>query len=245
MTAALSINTPNGHHALLGSAPDALAGIYQDHVNMAVWERQPSASLTMECQALLAEKGFTGHRLTLSANKLRHLNDALPDLIPYPHLKADVRLLAEMFSCLFGLRTIGLRLTPLTGSMCPRFHVDRVPCRLITTYVGTGTEWLPHDLVDRSKLGVGSNGLSDAQSGLYSSPQAIQTLHPGDVALLKGEAWEGNEGAGLVHRSPTVEPDQQRLLLTLDFIESAGSEMSTPDDSDSIPPVSLDSETVD
>jgi len=132
---------------------------------MAVWERQPSASLTMECQALLAEKGFTGHRLTLSANKLRHLDDALPDLIPYPHLKADIRLLAEMFSCLFGLRTIGLRLTPLTGSMCPRFHVDRVPCRLITTYVGTGTEWLPHDLVDRSKLGVGTKRLVFVAAG--------------------------------------------------------------------------------
>jgi len=245
MTAALTINAPTAHHALLGSTPNTLAGIYQDHVNMAVWERQVDTSLTMECQALLTEKSFTGHRLTLPANKLRHLDKALPDLASYPHLKADIRLLAEMFSCLFGLRAIGLRLTPLTDSMCPKFHVDRVPCRLITTYVGTGTQWLPHESVDRSKLGVGSNGLSEAQSGVYSSPHAIQTLHPGDVALLKGEAWEDNEGAGLVHRSPTVEPGEQRLLLTLDFIESAGSEMSTPDDSYSIPPFSLDSETVD
>ncbi|MEJ2754698.1 MAG: DUF1826 domain-containing protein [Gammaproteobacteria bacterium] len=213
-----SVNTPNGHHALIGRTANMLADIYQKHVNMVVWERQPNTSLTMECQALLTKKGFTGHLTTLPINKLRHLADALPDLASSPQLKADIQLLVEMFSCLFGLQTIGLRLTPLTGSMCPRFHVDRVPCRLITTYIGTGTEWLPHDSVDRSKLGTGSNGLNDAQRGLYSSPQAIQTLHPGDVALLKGEAWEGNEGAGLVHRSPTIGPGQRRLLLTLDFI---------------------------
>ncbi len=123
-----------------------------------------------------------------------------------------------MFSCLFELQNIGLRLTPLTNSMCPRFHVDRVPCRLITTYVGTGTEWLPHELVDRSKLGIGSNGRSDAESGLYTSPNAIQQLKHSDVALLKGESWDGNEGAGLVHRSPTVETGKPRLLFTLDFI---------------------------
>jgi len=59
--------------------------------------------------------------------------------------------------------------------------------------------------------------LSDADSGLYTSADAIQTLAIGDVALLKGEHWEGNEGAGLVHRSPMVEAGQQRVLLTLDF----------------------------
>ncbi|HBC56874.1 MAG TPA: DUF1826 domain-containing protein, partial [Gammaproteobacteria bacterium] len=60
--------------------------------------------------------------------------------------------------------------------------------------------------------------LSDAESGLYTAVDAIQTLAIGDVALLKGELWEGNEGAGLVHRSPGVLPNQKRLLLTLDFV---------------------------
>lgn len=218
MTTALPINTPNEHHALFGRVPDTLASIYQESVNMAVWERKPSKSLMMECQTLLMKKGFTGHRVVLSSSKLHLLDKALPDLVPYPHLAADIQLLAEMFSCLFELQAIGLRLTPLSSSMCPRFHVDHIPCRLITTYMGIGTEWLPHDSVDRSKLGAGNNGLSDAKSGLYSSPDAIQTLNHADVALLKGEAWEGNERAGLVHRSPAAEPGERRLLLTLDFI---------------------------
>jgi hypothetical protein len=39
------------------------------------------------------------------------------------------------------------------------------------------------------------------------------------VGLMKGEAWDGNEGQGFVHRSPTpnaVKP--KRLVLTLDML---------------------------
>ncbi|WP_297291060.1 DUF1826 domain-containing protein [Oceanicoccus sp.] len=35
---------------------------------------------------------------------------------------------------------------------------------------------------------------------------------------MKGELWEGNEGAGLVHRSPSLSAGERRLLLTLDAI---------------------------
>ena len=58
-----------------------------------------------------------------------------------------------MLRYLFELKSVGLRLTALGHAMCPRFHVDRVPCRLATTYFGSATEWLPHDRVNRSKLG--------------------------------------------------------------------------------------------
>jgi hypothetical protein len=92
-----------------------------------------------------------------------------------------------------------------------------VLCRLVTTYQGSGTEWLPHNIIDRSKLGHGSEGKSDEQSGLFSKQDDIQQLKLGDVALLKGEAWKGNEGAGLVHRSPSMTAGEQRLLLTLDI----------------------------
>ncbi|MNJ05207.1 hypothetical protein D3C73_1663800 [compost metagenome] len=44
----------------------------------------------------------------------------------------------------------------------------------------------------------------------------IQRLQAGDVAVLKGEKWQGNEGAGLVHRSPSGH--QRRLLLSLDWL---------------------------
>jgi len=101
--------------------------------------------------------------------------------------------------------------------MCPKFHVDKVPCRLVTTYQGAATEWLPHQAVNREKLGAGSNGKADSESGLYKNQNDIQQLNCGEVALLKGESWQGNENAGLVHRSPSLAVDEHRLLLTLDF----------------------------
>ena len=57
-----------------------------------------------------------------------------------------------MYCYLFELNEIGLSLRVLDKAMCPRFHVDHVPCRLITTYTGVTTQWLPHTSVDRSKL---------------------------------------------------------------------------------------------
>ncbi len=128
----------------------------------------------------------------------------------------DVAELVDMFCYLFGLRRAGLRLATLNRAMCPRFHVDRVLCRLVTTYHGVATEWLPHEAVDRSKLGLGSNGQSDLDSGLFTNQDDIRRLTCGDVALLKGELWAGNENAGLVHRSPAVPAGENRLLLTVD-----------------------------
>ena len=36
-----------------------------------------------------------------------------------------------------------MRLVSTSAPMCPRFHTDHVGVRLICTYVGPGTEWLP------------------------------------------------------------------------------------------------------
>ncbi len=88
---------------------------------------------------------------------------------------------------------------------------------MVTTFQGSATEWLPHKVVDRSKLGHGSKGIPDEESGLFRNSGDIQQLNTGDVALLKGELWEDNEGAGLVHRSPSLMTGEQRLLLTLDI----------------------------
>ncbi len=130
-----------------------------------------------------------------------------------------IELLADMFCTLFELKNVGLRLAILDQAMCPKFHVDKVPCRLVTTLSGVGTQWLPHDQVDRSKLGAGSLGLPDETSGIMQSPTDIQNMSAGDVTLLKGEGWYNNEDCGAVHRSPALPLNERRLVLTLDFID--------------------------
>lgn len=209
---------PYQRRAAIDNHPSILADIYEAEVNIAIWTRQLSQPIVSDVKAFLEEVGHyqkTFHARpeeiyqTLTANN--------EELHHYEALCTDITELVELFCFLFDRKTVGLRITKLETAMCPRFHVDRVPCRLVCTYQGVGSQWLPHNVIDRSKLGVGSNGLLDQQSGLYCSHEDIQQITVGDVSILKGELWEGNENAGLVHRSPEVADESARLLLTLDF----------------------------
>lgn len=205
--------------AIVGDAPNILASVYEDDTNIIVWQRELADELVKAAQCIVEEKPTLQAALTVSPETVyTSLTAVLGDSSTSVSLSKDIAELVDMFCCLFDIKQAGLRLATLASAMCPRFHVDRVPCRLVTTYQGMATEWLQHDSVDRSKLGRASHGLSDDVSGVFRSPNDIQYLAQGDVALLKGELWPGNEDAGLVHRSPCVTGDNRRLILTLDFV---------------------------
>ena len=46
----------------------------------------------------------------------------------------------------------------------------------MTTYQGAGTQWLPHKVIELSKLGAGNNGQADHISGIYQQDADIQQL---------------------------------------------------------------------
>lgn len=212
----LSPARPKNRLPSYGNDPKVLADIYQEDVNIAIWRRTISARLDDAVEVFLAASPRFETAITVSPDSAHaRLSEATGGTAP-AKLVDNVAELVGMFCYLFGLRRAGLRLATLNRAMCPRFHVDRVLCRLISTYSGVATEWLPHGAVDRSKLGLGSNGRSDRDSGLFAKESDIQRLACGDVALLKGELWTGNDDAGLVHRSPAVPAGENRLLLTLD-----------------------------
>ncbi len=202
---------------------NVLPQIYNEDTNIVIWQRSAAEKLTKAVNTLIATSALKPLELAVSPD------DAFDQLIkalkPEDNnrdevntLCEDIALLVEMFCCLFDLKRAGLRLKVLDKPMCPRFHVDKIPCRLVTTYQGVATQWLNHSDVNRSKLDTGNLGKPDEESGLFKSLSNINQLTEGDVALFKGEYWDDNEGAGLVHRSPPVAANEQRLLLTLDFI---------------------------
>ena len=202
--------------AAQSSEPNILTDIYQEENNIVIWQREISATLKNSVNELLISNPNIQTTINVTPQSaFSNLNESLGT--SQNELSENIAELVDMFCCLFELKRTGLRLTALDRAMCPRFHVDRVPCRLLTTFQGAATEWLPHEFVNRTKLGPGSNGQSDRKSGLFQSQHDIQQLKCGDVALLKGELWEGNENAGLVHRSPALSAGERRLLLTLDF----------------------------
>lgn len=205
--------------SIIGAQTTVLADIYQKDTNIIIWQRKITEELTSAVEHILKINATLQTTLEVTADSAySSVNEALGVATGSSALSDDIVQLVDMFCYLFDQKRVGLRLTVLDRAMCPRFHVDRVPCRLVTTYQGIATEWLPHHVADRSKLGVGNQGKPDEQSGLFHNLDDIQKLNPGDVALLKGTLWQGNENAGLIHRSPRVETGEQRLLLTLDFL---------------------------
>lgn len=201
-----SINSMNA--MAVDSHPSALAEIYQPDVSMAIWQRQLSSSITRYIEHVMTVSPHWQTRFIQKPHKIaQQLERELPLSDNRNVFIEDVVQVVDMFSCLFELEHVGLRMVVLSKAMCPNFHVDRVPCRLICTYAGAGTEWHPPEHVERLVSG-----------GVTPRPATRpKQLSCGDVALLKGEAWEGNEGRGLVHRSPSATDTTRRFVLTLDF----------------------------
>jgi hypothetical protein len=217
----VGINTLSKHNNIglaASSEAEIWTSFYEQDVQIVTWQRTRSIVLNESVNALLALKTFSQLQFSSPAQDVvQKLDMHMPQFKHRSVLLEDIALLSDMFACLFDQDNVGLRLKVLDTTMCPRFHVDQVPCRLLTTYTGPATEWLPNESADRNKLGTGNQGLSDDLSELFQQASDIESMNVGDVALLKGEAWQGNEGRGLIHRSPINSGGHKRLLLTLDF----------------------------
>ncbi|WP_221794223.1 DUF1826 domain-containing protein [Oceanobacter mangrovi] len=204
-------------HSISPRAAD-LAAIYRNDINMAVWQNALGQSLDQtglqqlqdELPLLLQRPG--GFRFQLHSRRKQfrsQLQQDFPSSVPAgAALLSYLDTAAEVFESLFEPNAMALRLITLDGAMCPRFHVDHVPVRLVSSISGPGTEWLPETAIKRQALGGGP--IQPCQDD-----NAILRAVAGDLALMKGEGWIGNEGRGLVHRSPAT--NEPRLFLSIDF----------------------------
>lgn len=219
-----SINTAEQQmqyrQAIEGGQHEVLTDIFQEDTNMVVWQRDLADNLLQAADAIIDSNPTLEKSLVVCpADAFDEVSRALGFSPEAEVLAQDIAQLVDRFCCLFDLKRGALRMTVLDRAMCPRFHVDHVRCRLITTYQGVATEWLPHNVADRTKLGTGNMGKPDELSGLFDNLSDIQRLNAGDVGLMKGELWHNNEGAGLIHRSPQLPNNMHRLLLTVDFMD--------------------------
>jgi hypothetical protein len=195
---------------------EVLADVYQKNISMVVWERQLGGVEEYAESLLTLAPNFTFKSQGNAEELISLLRGLLPDAENKALFLDDLFLLVDMFACLFDLEEVGLRLNVLSSAMCPRFHVDKIPCRLVSTYVGSGSEWLHEAHVIRDRLGPGGH-VSDHNSGLHDKGR-INQLKAGDVALMKGDEWPASLGRGVVHRSPSASLENKRLFLSLDMI---------------------------
>ncbi|VVO85236.1 DUF1826 domain-containing protein [Pseudomonas fluorescens] len=203
-------------HPVQGETLQTLTRILDDDVNLAIWQRQLPVQIVDFGRLLLSLNKPLAESLVLELPSdvtepdLQGLASGFSDLEGYEGFIADVSWLVSAFACLLGAKRVGLRLRALDKAMCPRFHVDHAPVRLITTYFGMGSQWLREGVIDRRHLGKPEVDL--VPDSLF------EHIDSGDVALFKGEKWHGNEGFGLIHRSPQPAAGERRLILTLDWL---------------------------
>lgn len=198
-----------------GTSPMVFNEIFSPSTSVALWQR-PKDKVVQAYFASVISSLRLEIRNVFNINTLKgELEALLPGGLGKEQAIHDIHLVADMLTCLFDCEEVGLRLTAINHAMCPRFHVDDIPVRLITTYCGPGTEWLPNEFARISKLGHAAGGKTDNQSGLYESEQQVLKSDTFDVGLLKGTSW-GEDHLPAIHRSCQLDKDEWRVVLTLD-----------------------------
>lgn len=193
-----------------------LSVVFEPDVNIVVLKRPLPVEIATGTEALLAEPSLRC-RVVVEANAplLETFQREFPQA---PALAADIATWCELLMDATGAPRAGVRLERVEAAMCPRFHTDQVTLRLVTTYVGQGTEYVDSHAADRRFLARHDLTLDEAHAGLLRSSDAVQACQVGDVVLLKGDAWPGNEGQGAVHRSPHACASEPRIVMTIDAL---------------------------
>ncbi len=88
---------------------------------------------------------------------------------------------------------------------CRRYHIDNVPQRMLVTYAGKGTEWIPDEAADRYAY---ANG--EPNEKILIDPTAPQFVAQWDAAVFRGGP------KGLLHRTPDAALKSPSLLMRLD-----------------------------
>ncbi len=127
----------------------------------------------------------------------------IKDSIFYETWINDIAHLCKIFSDIQNTNSISMWLGSKRG--CKRYHIDNVPQRLLVTYSGEGTEWLPDDAGDKIAY---LNG--EPNEKILKNSKKKQFVNEWDIAIFKG----GSEG--LLHRTPESALNKHSILLRLD-----------------------------
>jgi len=203
-------------HTWSCDTPGGMVGIFEPGVQLAFCRRQPDARIAAYLEAAISAM-HAGRSLIVQAGGAVQLD--LPDRPGRDALVRDIEWITGLYTDLLGCPAAAMRIEVLNKPMCPRFHVDRTGIRLTCTWRGPGTEFLDDAWANRERLGAGSGGRPDEESGLLRAGAAVARVPTFAIALLKGSLWQGNDGRGLIHRSPTIPAaDAPRVMMSLDAV---------------------------
>jgi hypothetical protein len=206
-------------HTVRRPSRTALTHILRPGINLAIWQRSVPAAIAN----WIKTGALNGRPLLSSDLDLRIpaacVPAALATAIDRPPtsdreglsaLVSDVGDLAKILVRIAGRPYVRVRLEWVTDQQCSYFHADRVPCRLVCTYRGDGTEWLANETAAK---------LTSPESEPPASE--VHRLASGEVAIMRGSLSVADGTPALMHRSPPVASAlRARLFLAIDPIVS-------------------------
>jgi hypothetical protein len=179
----------------------ALGAVFEPNCLLAHWDRALSPALRQALAKIDFDAVDDIKSVVHAAAAQRDIADLLAQAgygQPLVHLLTDdIANLVRLYCSIRGLTAATLRLEMIDTDACRRFHADYVSARLLTTYVGRGTQWIHRD-----------------------DPTAITEMPAGTVAIFKGTLLAPDPL--ILHRSPPIAGSgEQRLLLVLDADDRA------------------------
>ena len=199
-------------HLCLAQGEADFREIHASEKNLVLWRRSadPTVSSLLDDIDLPSDFSLRRELSPIGATERLEMEFDAMDISPSHGRRkwaADIARLLSLFCHVAGTRRAVLRLEVVADDACRLFHTDNVSMRMVCTYRGLGTEWLPNAFVNRQNLCQGDNDL------VCRDWNAVQHLKPFWVALMKGK-----RAAGLIHRSPPF-AGEPRVFLCLDPVE--------------------------
>lgn len=175
-----------GFDALLATGLDGTA-------ELAVWKRSVSEAAQLAFESV-DFSAFEDIRIDGAADAILAGLDVCLRALPWPGLVKDC-VAEDVIAMLAPLRAIDadytLRLEYVTDDACRKFHKDETDFRLITSYLGRGTQWT----IDGGDI------------------REMGTFH---VAMLLGQRCAFS--SRILHRSPPIEDTGEvRFVMVLDI----------------------------
>ncbi len=203
------ISTPRFANAAMVSSLEELSEIHRKQKNIAICEREV-ADISNEAKSLL-DLNF---QLKCTGSKpeiLEALSARLEEQsCKAPLLGADIDGLLSIFQKIASADSMRFGLFVVQSDMCSRFHSDVNDLRMLCTYSGQGTLWLPNEAVNHRAHWSGKDN-----DEIVAKPKLIQRANAGDVLILKGALYP--EAEAVIHRSPGIgDTNEKRLLLRVD-----------------------------
>jgi hypothetical protein len=208
----LEARTPVPAHVAVARSASVLSRATRPGVNLAIWLRDVVGGDA----GRLAFDALPPERIAVDAVIERSVRGTGASLLPASLrgpirtvLAADIDRLAAMYTRMTGLSAVHVKLNSVDSDECRLFHVDHVHVRLVTTYVGPGTDWLEDSSARREHLG--GRGLArpatvDAiNNAIVSDWTRVHRLPRFAVAAFRGTHNHNHDPTpGIVHRSPPI-----------------------------------------